>query len=405
MSTPQPPSPQFVKSIAAGVAYWKQRTGNLSDQAIVSLDAERQNLYRIVEFGLTLSETWRETAVVTLQTFDFVERYAYWQEWIPFLEQAIARCARQDRQLKIKLLNRLGQLYRFLRKLPAAINTHQKAAVIAQALNDKRMSAEVHFNLGADYLDKRDYAKAEQYGQLALAGLAEFPQAQSLRASTLKDLGMVANAVGDLELALTRLHQSVILRRSLNQPLFLARALNDLAITLFSAQAYDEARNYLTEAMALLIPTAHELDKAKAQNNLGMIYYAQAKWPQAEQAFRQANSIYERQPGNIYHLAVGANNLGNIMLQRQNLAMAETYLRRSIELWQKIDDAPMRANTLGTLGEVMAAQGSTTEARQLYEGAITILNAYPDDVWASNIAQKLKKKQRNIKDNDGQLKN
>ncbi len=48
-------TPQFTRSVAANVAYWRQRTSDLSERKLGALDRERQNLYRATEFGLSLS--------------------------------------------------------------------------------------------------------------------------------------------------------------------------------------------------------------------------------------------------------------------------------------------------------------------------------------------------------------
>ena len=58
------PSSQFIRSIAANIAYWQQRTQNLTGETLSAIEQDRQNLYRAIEFGAQLKETWRETAVI-----------------------------------------------------------------------------------------------------------------------------------------------------------------------------------------------------------------------------------------------------------------------------------------------------------------------------------------------------
>lgn len=124
-------NPQFTASIASGLEYWQAQTENSSDETISRLDARRQNLMRIVSYGLKLAPTQQAAAAVCLQAFPLIERRGYWQEWIPLLKSA-ANNIHDDLVLQVKLLNRLGELYRISRQLPAAIETHLQAEKLSQ---------------------------------------------------------------------------------------------------------------------------------------------------------------------------------------------------------------------------------------------------------------------------------
>ncbi len=80
---PPSPSPQFIRSTKAAVAYWRRRTQITADDTMRQLNRERQNLFQAVQFGLELPQTQHDAATVAWQVFDLVERQGYWQEWIP----------------------------------------------------------------------------------------------------------------------------------------------------------------------------------------------------------------------------------------------------------------------------------------------------------------------------------
>ena len=380
-------SPLFIQTMNAAVGYWRGQTAGLDDARIGWLDRERQNLYRVVAFGLQRLETWPAAAEVALQAFDLVERRGYGQQWIPILETAVARCGNEHHELKCRLLNRLGFFYRQERRLDAAVAMHQEAETLARAVGDRQGLAEAFYYLGGDYLEKRAYAEAERCALAALAAFDELENVERWLAWSYMLLGIIARNRGDLEAAAAHLREAVARWRALMRTAPLARTLNDLGNALWPAGQVTEAEACFVEAACLLGPTAYELDKTLTQLSLGTFYYHQQQWGKAESAFRHADSLYLRQSGHVVYQAHVANNLGSVLLKRGYPAEAEYYLRRALHLWQQAGDDVPRANTLGTLGQALAAQGQAATALTLFEEAIALLQPYPDDYWAGRLIQ------------------
>lgn len=394
---PQPRStPRFTQIIHDALAHWQSRTAALDDDLIQALDADRENLFRLVEFGLGLAETQRETAVVIRQSFHFIERRGYWREWTPFLEKAIAGCTDEHAPLKLRLLNQLGQFHRFMRQLAPALAAHKEAETLARRLENKQMLAESHCYLSGLYLRQREYDKAETYGVSALDKFTEAGASEWWLAVTLSTLGELARSRGNLSLAEERLSQAVSYWRSLDDPVRIARALNDLAIVFLKAEQLGQAQRCYGEAAALLEPTNNELDKVMVQINLGVLYFKQERWTKAETAFRQADSTYLRWSPHIFYKALVANNLGNVLLKQERLGEAVSYLKNAITLWQQAEDDLERANTIGTLAEALVAQKKQSDALPLYEEAIDLLAKHPDDAWAKELREKFVAQRKGI---------
>ena len=381
------PSPQFIDMMAAAVGYWRGWTEQLDDAGIGRLDRERQNLRRVVTFGLQRPETWQAAAELTLEAFDLVERRGYGQQWIPVLETAVARCGNEHHELKCRLLNRLGFFYRQERQLDAAVAMHQEAEALARAVGDRQGLAEAFYYLGGDYLEKRAYAESARCALAALAAFSELENVERWLAWSYMLVGIVARNRGDLPAAAVHLREAVARWRALKRTAPLARTLNDLGNALWPAGQVAEAEACFGEAAGLLAPTAYELDKTLTQLSLGTFYYHQQQWDEAEAAFRRADSPYLRQSGHVVYQAHAANNLGNVLLKRGRLAEAEYYLRHALHLWQQAGDDVPRANTLGTLGQALAAQGQVADALALFEVAIALLQPYPDDYWAGRLVE------------------
>lgn len=381
----QNPSSEFIQSIKAGIAYWHKQTYRLSPEAITILDQQRQNLYRLVQFGMKLPQTWEGAANIALQAFDLVEQRGYWQEWIPVMQQAIAACSDENSHLKFRLLNRLGQLHRLNRQLSASVKVHQAAEVIARQLDNEQMLAEVYYNLSEAYLRKHEYSEAERYGVAALSRFNKLESEKKWVPAVLNTLGEIARFRGDLDVSERRLSQAVDLSRALNRPVYLVRFLNNLALTLQVAGRFDEASQCLIEAATSLGPATNEFDKAMIQINLGVLHFKQKQWTEAEAAFREADSSYLQRSGHVYYQALTANNLGNVLLKQKRFAEAESYLRRAIPLWKQASDDLELANTVGSLAEVLVAQGQVDAAIALYSEAIALLQQFLDDAWAKQL--------------------
>lgn len=382
------PSKEFSDSVAASLAYWRKRTQEMDDQVIIEIDGERQNLFRAVHFGLELPLAWTVTAEIALQTVPLVNRRFYRGEWIPVLEQLVASCPAGDESLKFDLLIQLGRMQRLERQLEQATLTHRAAEALARELDDGGALARAFYNLGRGYYDRHQYEEAERYCQAALDILDDLEDAdQTLIAWAFDTIGLAVGRRGDFVKARDYLARNVAIRRTIDDPTGLARALNDQGHNLLVYGQLDEAITYMLEAKGLLAPTANELDKTMLGINLGSIYFRQGEWLLAEETFRQAYSPYLRQSGNMHYQAYLTTSLGNVLLKQERLVEAEAFMRQGVTLWRQMNDDLNLANAVGSLGEILAAQGDAAAAIPLFDEALIILEKYPNHPNAKGLPE------------------
>lgn len=213
------------------------------------------------------------------------------------------------------------------------------------------------------------------------------------QAATLNTLGLIAQSRGDLLLSEQRLRRAVDFWRQVDEPTELARSLINLALTLQGRQKFDQALECYREAASAVAQTASELDKSLIQISLGTLLFELTQWPEAEAAFREANSDYLQHSGQLYYRAFIAQNLGNVLFTQQRFKEAEDHLRHGIKLWEQVDDKLMLANTVGTLAETLAAQAIVKEARTLFGQALTLLAPYDDDGLAKQLREEFERQQ------------
>lgn len=378
----QPTTPRFVHSIQAGLRYWQAQSEDNSDETIRRLDAERHNLYRLVQFGQELPELWRDTAVLALQVFYLAERKGYWPEWIPILELAATRWAQNDLPLKVQLLNRLGYLYQISRRLTRAVAVHTQAEHIARDIQDVNLLNHTCFYLCADHRHLREYDSAERYGLLALAGFERQQHKDKWYAGTWNELGLIARHRGDLALARQRLETAARLYRQLGHVTSFMRVLSNLISVARDEKNYDLALTYYQEAVPYFDQLSSEFDRPVFEIGLGGTFFEMGRYAEAEAAFRRANSPYLQRSSHTYYRALVGQCLGNALLKQSRLDEAEACLQESARLWAEANDNLMLANTLGTLGELYAEKAERQTAVSHLTLADQLLETYPDDATA-----------------------
>jgi tetratricopeptide (TPR) repeat protein len=373
------PTPQFVRSLEAALLYWREQIAKQDEDNRAALDRERQNLYRVVRFGLRHPQTQSLAVDVALGLSTFVYARGYWVEWLPVLEEAtMAATAEQQ----FDALRRLGQLRRYSRQMDAAVAAHQSALAVARRRRNGLARGEAHFELALDYLEMRRLDEAERHARASMALLAETgassDEVLELTAETLHVLGNIARDRGNLVQATVCLEEALAIRRRIGPLRALVATIMDLATTLQQDRQADEALHYYKEAAVLLAPSDLDSLKFFAGYRIGTLHFSQQQWAEAEAAFRALDLRYLRQTGNVHYEAVVLTALGNTLLYQERLEEAAALLAQAIPMWQQVDDDIELANVLGSLGEVRAAQGATAEAATHFDEALALLAGHED---------------------------
>lgn len=389
IATMPPPDPDYIGTIAASVKFWRAKATGHTEKSIIRLDRDRQNLYRLVKEGMRLPETAPQTIQLCLDLFDLVERRGYWPEWIPILQKAIAT-QQADSATQVKLHNRLGQLNRLLGNFDEALNAHNTAAKLSEALHDSQLQGETAYNFSRYFYQLRKFQEAQQQAQIALQKFELANADSKWKASIFNTIGCIAINQSERSKAEEYLLRSVKILDELGQDLLLVRSQSDLAIVYTQMQQYELARDYLEAAQKRLVGTLYDLDKAMLYINLGNLYFQEEKWFEAEKAFRHAEKLLPPNTPHIFYQTTNFNNLGNTLLKIGRLNEAQGYLAWAIKNWRKLKSDVSLANTLGTLAEVEVKLENRGKAIAHYEEAIGLLEANPDNPWGKRLLKKFR---------------
>jgi tetratricopeptide (TPR) repeat protein len=114
---------------------------------------------------------------------------------------------------------------------------------------------------------------------------------------------------------------------------------------------------------------------ATALNNLGLLYYAQGRYQEAEPLYRRALALREKVLGPDHpDVATSLNNLAGLYDTQGRYKEAEPLYRRALALWEKVlgPEHPDVATALNNLGLLYYAQGRYPEAEPLYRRALAL---------------------------------
>lgn len=392
------PSSQFTDSVTANVAFWRRQIAGLEESRLPEIKPDWPNLYRAVEFGLSLEECWQEAAELILDTYSLIDTQGYWREWIPLCERAVERCGHNQLSRKGRLLGRLGDFYHLSRQFSAAEAVYLEEEKIGLALGDQERLAYARLGLGKLAWNRRDHETAERYAQSALNGFQLSGDDPRKTGTALNLLGLAAHAQGKYALAEERLSRSLNHHRRTGSRKNIARALNILANTQQMLGKTEAALDNYQAALSLLEGTTDELDRTQIWLSLGTLHYKQGRFRESESAYLQANSPFLRRSGLSYRQAEVTNNLGHVYLAMGQAERAERYLRLSVELWRKADAQLMLANTLGTLAETVVSTVGPADALLLIDEAIELVGRFPTDQWAQDLHQRFLDQRRTLKE-------
>jgi tetratricopeptide (TPR) repeat protein len=279
-----------------------------------------------------------------------------------------------------------------------ARNQHQVEVEIAEFRKatelDPRL-ADAFFNLGAAYMEERDYGSAIAPLKRALEINPDLPAAHQLLGYALLAKGYAAEAIPHLErvgavdvLAIAQLETGHLQEAIVNFTAALAKRPNDPDLLYYLGHASGLLSKNSIDALIATQPDSARAHQALAENyfvlrqmpqaerefrealrlrpevpglhlELGQVYANSAQWPKAEEEFRTETKL---QPGS----AEAGYRLGAALLQQGKTQEALAELKRSNAL------KPDMPETLYTLGKAASLTGDAATAEQSWTRVIEL---------------------------------
>jgi tetratricopeptide (TPR) repeat protein len=279
-----------------------------------------------------------------------------------------------------------------------ARNQHQVDVEIAEFRKATELDpqlADAFYNLGAAYMEKRDYGGAIEPLKRALQLSPELPAAHQLLGYALLAQGYAAEATPHLEkvgaqdaLAIAQLETGHLSDAVINFNAALAKRPNDPDLLYYLGHASGLLSKSVIDALIAAHPESARAHEALAENyfvlrqmpqaekeyqealrirpdlpglhlELGQVYANSAQWPKAEAEFRAEAKL---QPGK----AEAAYRLGAALLQQGNAQEALAELKRSNGLKADMPE------TLYSLGKAASLTGDAATAEKAWTRVIEL---------------------------------
>jgi tetratricopeptide (TPR) repeat protein len=240
------------------------------------------------------------------------------------------------------------------------------------------------------YLRQCDYEQAESYARLALSGFEAQQALVRMVAHAHNLLGLIAQRRGQYENCVREYYQARDLFSQARQPIDLARTSMNLCESLSRLGRVEEVLELSEQAAAIFTEYDLHLMSAYLNVQLGFFHYSRDDLIQAEAAFRRAYSPAIRRAGPIYLRSLIEMNLGNVLLLQSKPEESRVYFSSAVTGFRLVNAQTMLANSLDGLAETTLAAGDRREAVALYEEALAIVIAIPEDAFARRMERRFR---------------
>ena len=182
-------------------------------------------------------------------------------------------------------------------------------------------------------------------------------------------LGLVASTRSDAPLAISLLEESLALFKEGGDKNRLVYPLVCLALTLLThtdQSAYPRVRSLLEESLEHSRMAGFKEGIAWSLYGLGLLHFKEGDAVTARSLFEESLALYralrQRRPYPLFQL-------GRVAARQENLPSAHVFFKESLALFQELDDQRASATCLEGWASVVAKQGETVWAAQLWGAA------------------------------------
>ena len=238
-------------------------------------------------------------------------------------------------------------------------------------------------NIAGNLTTMGRYAEAESLQRHVLAGRRRlYPDGQHPDIGySLHSVANVLDAMGRWAEAESVAVEALTLRRRVlgrDHPMTMA-TLNNLAVVRYRMGHLATAEEAFREALTLWRKTLGESHPytLRAMGSLGAVLSEAGKFAEAEPMIREAIRLNRAAENSDVNVAVALRNLGVLLRRTRRLPEAEEALREALTIYSREfpNDNPRRAEALTALGQVLVDAGRAPDAEALLREAIGIREA------------------------------
>jgi|GEM_PF-2290653 len=215
--------------------------------------------------------------------------------------------------------------------------------------------------LGLVYKANREWDKAIDLLEQALAITATDPRLQANRVRILETMGATYREQGEFNEAEKILKQCVELNKENGNRIGLATSWNALGILYRQLGDEKESIEAFKKALDSLVGTDNTYRESQIYNNLGLVYLNSRNWDESEASFRKSLKIKEALD-DTFGQAKTLNNLSRISLIREKENEAIALTTKAIQLFSSLGARYGVAQARHNLGLIYKKTGDSEKA-------------------------------------------
>lgn len=247
--------------------------------------------------------------------------------------------------------------------LEAGLSRLELAAEQARALSSDLLQGEVDLRLGTCLFMFGRVADAKPYFENALR-LAHHGAIPHLESQAAGSLGLIHIRDGKFDQATEWLHQALAVARQIGADISAAKTVSNLGWCYLELGNYERAFTLLSQGEASTRQLGLDGDRITNLNNLGRALYRLDRPAEAMDRYAQALDLAQQIGAKPAKPAI-VSNMALVAFDELRLDEAETLLQESLALRLEVGDAVGRLHTLLAQAQVLSAQERDGEAEPL----------------------------------------
>ncbi|TRT93908.1 MAG: tetratricopeptide repeat protein [Microcystis aeruginosa Ma_OC_LR_19540900_S633] len=283
----------------------------------------------------------------------------------------------------IAIIVEAGSKYLQSKNYQKAKEIYQKSLELLKPISEsysqskQSLQASTLHHLGMVAQELREWEQARSYYQQALEIYIEYG-ARYEQAGTLHNLGMVAQQLREWEQARSHYRQALEIKIEYGDRYSQASTLHQLGRVAEELREWEQARSYYQQALEIKIEYGNRYEQAGTLHHLGIVAQELREWEQARSYYRQALEI-KIEYGDRYEQASTLHELGIVAQELREWEQARSYYRQALEIFIEYGARYEQASTLHNLGRVAQEVGELSQAKSYYLQALQILAEFNDN--------------------------
>jgi tetratricopeptide (TPR) repeat protein len=240
-----------------------------------------------------------------------------------------------DRKGEAKLLNNISQIYQAQGDYGKALEYLEQSLPIGREVGDKEGEGVTLNNIAALAYAKGDYPKALKYLKQSLSLFREIHNKEG-EGCTLNNIGQIHKQQGDYATALEYYKQALTIAREIKDKAGESKRLSNISMVYAAQGNYDAALEQYKQSLVISRQIGDRRGEGTTLNNIAAIYKAKGDDHAALKQYEQALAI-AKEIGDKAGEAVRSWNIGLLYKDQGELAKAEPYLSRAVELKEQLE--------------------------------------------------------------------